>query len=164
MDGLGGDLSSLVWGANTRSLNGLNAGGQAGAAPNRLEPDKRPFHILIPAMLFANGEPSMVYGTMGSEGQASDPGSRRHTHRRLRLRRPARHSSTSLVVRSDLGQASAALTLEASFPPSVADRLATMGHDAQIVPPWSGTMGHAQAISIDRKRGPRPVGVGYGCW
>jgi gamma-glutamyltranspeptidase len=35
----------------------------------------------------------------------------------------------------------------------VAERLAALGHDVRTVPAWSGTMGHAQAIMIDRERG-----------
>ena len=36
---------------------------------NRLEPHKRTFHTLNPAMLMKDGRPYMVYGTMGGEGQ-----------------------------------------------------------------------------------------------
>ncbi len=39
------------------------------AHPNRLEPRKRTFHTLIPAMLMQEGQPAMVYGNMGGEGQ-----------------------------------------------------------------------------------------------
>ena len=36
---------------------------------NRLEPNKRTFHTLNPAMLFKEGASYLVYGTMGGEGQ-----------------------------------------------------------------------------------------------
>ena len=36
---------------------------------NRLEPGKRTFHTLNPAMLLKDGKPFLVYGTMGGEGQ-----------------------------------------------------------------------------------------------
>lgn len=36
---------------------------------NRLEPGKKTFHTLIPAMLFKDGVPYLVYGSMGGEGQ-----------------------------------------------------------------------------------------------
>jgi len=36
---------------------------------NTLEPGKRTFHTLIPSLLTKNGEPWLVYGTMGGEGQ-----------------------------------------------------------------------------------------------
>ena len=38
--------------------------------PNRLEPGKRPFHTLIPAMVFKDGKLLMSYGVMGGDIQA----------------------------------------------------------------------------------------------
>jgi gamma-glutamyltranspeptidase/glutathione hydrolase len=121
--------------------------------PNRLEPGKRTFHTLIPAALFANGEPSMVYGTMGGEGQPQTQAAivTRVVDFGYDVQR-AIEAPRWLYGRT-WGQASAALTLEAGFPSSVAEQLAAMGHDVQTVPAWSGMMGHAQAIHIDRERG-----------
>src|SRR6266542_3021683 len=38
--------------------------------PNRIEPGKRPFHTLIPAMVFKDGQFLMSYGVMGGDVQA----------------------------------------------------------------------------------------------
>jgi gamma-glutamyltranspeptidase / glutathione hydrolase len=38
--------------------------------PNRIEPGKRPFHTLIPAMVFKDGKLLMSYGVMGGDVQA----------------------------------------------------------------------------------------------
>src|SRR4026207_1416927 len=38
--------------------------------PNRIEPGKRPFHTLIPAMVFKDGKLLLAYGVMGGDVQA----------------------------------------------------------------------------------------------
>ena len=40
------------------------------ADPNRLEPGKRPLHTLMASMAFEGGDPRLVFGTMGADGQA----------------------------------------------------------------------------------------------
>src|SRR5690606_25085383 len=37
--------------------------------PNSLEPGKKTFHTIIPAMMLKDGKPFMLYGSMGGEGQ-----------------------------------------------------------------------------------------------
>ena len=103
--------------------------------------------------MFANGEPAMAYGTMGGEGQPQTQAAvvTRVVDFGYDVQRAV--EAPRWLYGRTWGQASAALSLEASFPSTVVDRLAAMGHDVQTVPAWSGTMGHAQAISIDRERG-----------
>src|SRR4026207_423563 len=38
--------------------------------PNRIEPGKRPFHTLIPAMVFKDGQLLLSFGVMGGDVQA----------------------------------------------------------------------------------------------
>jgi len=37
--------------------------------PNRLEPNKRTFHTIMPSMVMKDGKPFMLFGAMGGEGQ-----------------------------------------------------------------------------------------------
>ncbi|MCC6175942.1 MAG: gamma-glutamyltransferase [Chloroflexi bacterium] len=121
--------------------------------PNRLEPGKRTFHTLIPAMLFRGGQPSLVYGTMGGEGQPQ-------TQTALVTRivdfgydvQRAIDAPRWLYGRT-WGMQTVALSLEESIPPEVQAQLVRLGHDIRTVPAWSDTMGHAQAIEIDRRHG-----------
>lgn len=121
--------------------------------PNRLEPGKRTFHTLIPAMMLQEGRPILAFGSMGGEGQPQ--------------------SQTALVTRIvdfgyDVQQAIEAprwlmgrtwgtesrnLSLECRIPDEVVRELTLRGQPVQVVGAWSGTMGHAQAIRIDRATG-----------
>ncbi len=120
---------------------------------NRLEPGKRTFHTIIPAMLTRNGEPVLAYGTMGGEGQPQ-------TQAAMLTRlidfgydvQQAIEAPRWLMGRT-WGTASSNLSLESRVPSEVARALLLRGQPVQLVDPWSGTMGHAQAIRIHRDTG-----------
>jgi gamma-glutamyltranspeptidase/glutathione hydrolase len=121
--------------------------------PNRLEPRKRTFHTLIPAMLLADGQPALVYGTMGGEGQPQTQAA--VATRVLDFGYDVQRAidTPRWLYGRTWGTESAALSLEDGIQPEDAARLAAMGHDVRTVPMWSDTMGHAQAIQIDLDRG-----------
>jgi gamma-glutamyltranspeptidase/glutathione hydrolase len=121
--------------------------------PNRLEPGKRTFHTLIPAMLLANGAPSLVYGTMGGEGQPQTQAA--IVTRVVDFGYDVQRSieAPRWLYGRTWGDQSVALSLEESISPEVGEQLAAMGHDVRRVSAWSDTMGHAQAIQIDRQHG-----------
>ncbi|MBX6754291.1 MAG: gamma-glutamyltransferase [Thermorudis peleae] len=121
------------------------------ASPNALAPGKRPLHTLIPAMLLRDGQPWVVFGTMGAHAQPQihlqlvtnivDFGFEPQTA--LEAPRWVSHPEPEGEV----------VRLEEGFPSSVADALATLGHRVQWEPRWSSAMGHAHLIMIDRSRG-----------
>jgi gamma-glutamyltranspeptidase len=123
------------------------------AHPNRLEPGKRTFHTLIPAMLLADGQPALVYGTMGGEGQPQTQAAvvTRIVDFGYDVQRAV--EAPRWLYGRTWGDPTVALSLEEGIAPEVGDQLARMGHDVRRVPAWSDTMGHAQAIQIDRERG-----------
>ena len=51
------------------------------------------------------------------------------------------------------GTATSNLSLESRIPDEVARELTLRGHPVQMVSRWEGTMGHAQAIRINRQSG-----------
>lgn len=121
--------------------------------PNRLEPGKRTFHTIIPALLLEHGEPVLAYGTMGGEGQPQ-------TQAALVTRlvdfgydvQQAIEAPRWLMGRT-WGMESHDLWLESRISDEVARELRLRGQPVKIVGGWDGTLGHAQAIRIDRNNG-----------
>lgn len=137
------------------------------AHPNRLEPGKRTFHTLIPALL-ADDTRRLVFGTMGGEGQPQ-------TQLALLVRihdlgqgvQEALDGPRWLFGRT-WGDATRTLALEAPFGDEVADDLRRRGHDVRLLPDRDDTFGHAQAIlvhadgTLEGGADPRSDGVALG--
>lgn len=118
---------------------------------NALQPKKRTFHTLNPAMLLKDGQPCLVYGTMGGEGQPQ-------TQAALVTRiidygmnvQEAIEAPRWLYGRT-WGADSNTLKLESRIAQSVCDKLQQFGHDIEMMPPLTDVMGHAGAIWIDQQ-------------
>ena len=116
---------------------------------NRLEPRKRTFHTLTPAMLTQDGDPELVYGTMGGEGQPQ-------TQAALVTRlvdfgydvQQAIEAPRWLYGRT-WGEDTRSLSLEGRVPDRVITELQKQGHQVSVARRFDDTMGHAAAISID---------------
>lgn len=123
------------------------------AHPNRLEPGKRTFHTLIPAMLFAGDDPFLVYGTMGGEGQPQTQAAvvTRVVDFGYDVQRAV--EAPRWLYGRTWGAETVALSLEAALAAGTAEALGAMDHDVRVVPDWSDALGHAQAIQIDRDQG-----------
>ncbi len=120
---------------------------------NRLEPGKKTFHTLIPAMLFKGDAPYLVYGSMGGEGQPQ-------SHAALVTRivdfgydvQQAIESPRWLMGRT-WGTSVRDLSLEARVGPQVARELVHRGQPVRIQYDWNDNLGHAQAIRINADTG-----------
>jgi oxamate amidohydrolase len=139
------------------------------AHPNALEPGKRPAHTLIPAMLFRDGAPYLVYGTMGGEGQPQTQAALVTRVVDFGYDVQAAIEAPRWVMGRTWGAPSRELWLEGRIPGPVVRELARRGQPVQTVADWDERMGHAQAIRIDRDRGlleggadPRGDGVALG--
>lgn len=116
---------------------------------NCLEPNKRTFHTLMPAMALKNERPRILYGTQGGEGQPQtqtviitrmidygmDPG------RAI--------SEPRFVWGRTWGADSQELKIEGRVNLNVIEQLAKAGHLVNRVKEFDGVMGHANVILID---------------
>jgi gamma-glutamyltranspeptidase len=118
---------------------------------NRLEPGKRTFHTLNPAMLFHRGKPFLIYGTMGGEGQPQTQAAivTRIVDHKLSPQ-DAIEAPRWLFGRS-WGVPTNNVKLESRIPEDVADALRRRGHSIEVVEPYAHMMGHAGAILIDQQ-------------
>ncbi|MCX8581883.1 gamma-glutamyltransferase [Gilliamella sp. B3482] len=116
---------------------------------NRLEPNKRTFHTLNPAMLLKDNKPYLVYGTMGGEGQ---PQTQAAIVTRIvdfgMTPQDAINAPRWLHGRT-WGASSNNLKVEGRIPNDVIHSLKLRGHDVQVIDDYTDTMGHAGAILID---------------
>lgn len=137
--------------------------------PNELQPGKRTFHTLIPAMLFKDDRLCLVYGTMGGEGQPQ-------TQAAIITRlidfgydvQQAIEAPRWLMGRT-WGTESRDLSLEGRISDEVVRELKRRGQPVKMLPDWEDNMGHAQAIRVDQQAGlleggadPRGDGIAIG--
>jgi gamma-glutamyltranspeptidase/glutathione hydrolase len=132
---------------------------------NRLEPRKRPYHTLHPAMILKDGRPYMVLGTPGADGQ---------TQTIIQL------ITSMLEFEADVQQAVEAprwrgnpdgtLQLEGRFPAETMEELKARGHAVELSADWDPVMGSSQVILVDTNDGvlkagadPRRQAYAIGC-
>ncbi|ESA32581.1 gamma-glutamyltransferase [Leptolyngbya sp. Heron Island J] len=115
---------------------------------NRVAPGKRPLQTLIPAIALAHGQPQLVFGTMGGEGQPQ-----------TQVALLTRVLDLGLDIQTAInlprwrwgrtwGQSSARLALEGRISPEIRHGLRQRGHQLQIEADWSEAMGHAHMIQV----------------
>lgn len=114
--------------------------------PQALEPGRRPFHTLNPAMAtFADGR-HMLYGTMGGEGQPQTQAAVFTRHARYGMPLQAAVTAPRWLLGRTWGDSSTGLKVESRLPEAVIQALTEAGHPVEVVEPFDGMMGHAGAI------------------
>jgi oxamate amidohydrolase len=136
---------------------------------NVLAPRKRTFHTIIPAMALRDGQPVLAFGTMGGEGQPQTQAALFTRMVDFGLNVQEAIEAPRWLYGRTWGQDSRTLKLEGRIPDGIANELVRRGHDVEMMQDWSQTMGHAQAIWIDREQGvlhggadPRGEGLAIG--
>lgn len=124
---------------------------------NRLEPHKRPFHTIIPAMVTKEGKPWLCFGVMGGDMQPQghvqvlvnmiDFGMNvQAAGDAARVRHQGSQTPTGLPMEADGGK----VAVESGVPEHVVKALQERGH---VVIRSPGSFGGYQAIQIDHEHG-----------
>ncbi len=116
--------------------------------PNRLEPGKRPYHTLHPAMVLKKGRPHIVLGSPGADGQTQTV--MQLLTAMLDFQAGSQEAMEAPRWRSE---PDGTLLLEGRFSEKTAQILESMGHRIKVAGDWDGVMGSSQAIRLDHERG-----------
>ncbi|MEA9389708.1 gamma-glutamyltransferase [Acerihabitans sp. TG2] len=111
-----------------------------------LAPGKQPFHTLNPAAARLSDGRTMVYGSMGGDGQPQTQAAVfiRHVVQGQSLQQAI--SGPRWLLGRTWGESSDSLKLEGRFSPATLDGLRQRGHNVELLPDFSEVVGHAGAI------------------
>jgi len=123
------------------------------AHPNHLQPGKRTFHTLIPAMLLRDGKPYLAYGSMGGEGQPQSQAAMVTRIVDFGYDVQQAIEAPRWLMGRTWGTRSRNLTLEGRISDEVARELKRRGQPVQMVTDWNDNLGHAHAIRVDHEQG-----------
>jgi gamma-glutamyltranspeptidase/glutathione hydrolase len=119
--------------------------------PNKLEPGKRPFHTLIPAMVFKDGKLLMSYGVMGGDIQAQG-----HAQVLVNLVDRGMNLQQAIDAPRVRYMSGRGVMMEEALGAPVINELVQRGHE-RVLPPTGvmhrALMGGGQAIMIDPETG-----------
>lgn len=113
---------------------------------NALSPRRKPFHTLNPALARLSDGRTMVYGTMGGEGQPQTQAAVFSRYAMFGQGLQAAITAPRWLLGRTWGEESVSLKLENRFPASLVEQLKDAGHAVELVEPFTGMMGHAGAI------------------
>ena len=123
---------------------------------NALQPGKRPFHTIIPAMILRHGKPWMCYGVMGGHMQAQG-----HVQVALNCIDFGMNIQEALEAPRYRIMGGRDVAMERAVPQMVRDELGFMGHELWPLGAQNVSYGGGQAILIDQERGVLQGGSDY---
>jgi oxamate amidohydrolase len=112
-------------------------------ALNALEPGRKPFHTLIPALAAFDDGRVMAYGSMGGDGQPQFQAQIFSRYAKFGLGVADAVEAPRWLLGRTWGQTSTTLKIENRFDPGIVEGLARMGHDIEELDAYSETAGHA---------------------
>jgi gamma-glutamyltranspeptidase/glutathione hydrolase len=113
---------------------------------NALVPGKKPFHTLNPALMRFNDGRTMVYGTMGGDGQPQTQAAVFTRYAVFKQTVQQAISAPRWLLGRTWGQSSESLKLESRFAPDIINGLKALGHDVDVIDAFDEMVGHAGAI------------------
>jgi oxamate amidohydrolase len=124
-------------------------------AKNPLEPGRKPFHTLNPALAAFDDGRVLAYGTMGGDGQPQFQAQIFSRYADFGMGLADAVDAPRWLLGRTWGAASTSLKLEARFESSVIEGLARLGHEVEEYPqPYSDDFGHAGML-VKHARGGR---------
>jgi gamma-glutamyltranspeptidase len=116
-------------------------------AVNALEPGRRPFHTLNPALAALKDGRVMAYGTMGGDGQPQSQAAVFTRHVLFGQPLDKALDAPRWLLGRTWGSSQTNLRMESRFDGHLIDRLMSAGHDVDVMnEAYSDTMGHAGAV------------------
>ena len=115
---------------------------------NCLQPGRRPFHTIQPALAHLGDGRVMPYGTMGGEGQPQTQAMlfSRYVNGGQNLQQAV--SAPRWLLGRTWGSDVTNLRIENRFKPEVYDELLKAGHDVEVIGDFDEIMGHAGALVV----------------
>jgi gamma-glutamyltranspeptidase/glutathione hydrolase len=110
---------------------------------NTLEPGKKPFHTLNPALARLDDGRLVAYGTMGGDGQPQTQATIFSRMRHFGDTPQQAISRPRWLLGRTWGKASDSLKLESRFDPAVVAQLRAWGHEVETIGAWDEAVGHA---------------------
>jgi gamma-glutamyltranspeptidase len=122
-------------------------------ALNPLEPGRRPFHTLNPALAELKDGRTFAYGTMGGEGQPQTQAQIFERHVRHGVPLEEALDAPRWLLGRTWGSSVTGLRFEDRFDGSLIAALARMGHQTETIhETYSDTMGHAGGVTLHTDR------------
>jgi oxamate amidohydrolase len=115
-------------------------------AVNALMPRKKPFHTLNPALALLKDGRTLVYGTMGGDGQPQTQAAVFTRMVNFAMDPQAAVNAPRWLFGRGWGEHSETLKLESRFEMGLAHSLMEWGHEVEILAPYDEAAGHAGAI------------------
>jgi gamma-glutamyltranspeptidase/glutathione hydrolase len=121
---------------------------------NPLEPGRRPFHTLNPALAVMDDGRIVSYGSMGGDGQPQFQAQVFSRHVMLGVPLPEAIDAPRFLLGRTWGTHETSLRLENRFDPSLVRDLERAGHAVKVVPQaYSDTFGHAGMLVRNPRTG-----------